>query len=252
LAPTTNGYKKVHRGRPCTRRSGWLAGADLQAFLQVAAAQCHKHFSRPNTGQSRLAIGRAAKLSERLIQDIVNTLLIAVDQILKESGCHPSFLQYFCSELIEVLARRNRKIVTPAEVTSVREKREYRDFVMKPFRSDTDFSLFERWLVLSLAGAKRFDFNAKEIMDSLGQKEPWLTSIEVDRALRSLELAGLVRADQRSADSSVSNSEVAYKWTIPAFVNMLEKTTDIERQTRELKAMFVLASGRKITEEIKK
>jgi hypothetical protein len=161
-----------------------------------------------------------------------------IEQLVKESGCHPSFLQFFCSELIGVLAERDTKIVTAAEFNAVREKQSYRQFVMKPFGSDNDFSLFERWLVLSLAGAKRFEFSARDIMDSFGGNENWLTSIAVDRALLGLELGGMVRVSQDLAGAAPGGQGLQYTWTIPAFVRMLEVTTDIDRQIRELRAEF--------------
>jgi hypothetical protein len=165
-----------------------------------------------------------------------------IDQMVNESGCHPSFLQFLCSELVEVLAEKDTKAVTAAEVNSVREKREYRDFVMKPFRSEGDFSALERWLVLSLAGEKTFNFNTKEILDTFGRKEPWLTSIAVDRALLGLELGGLVRVNQHPLDAVPGAQGLQYTWTIPAFVRMLELTTNIERQTRELRGKLDVAS----------
>ena len=168
-----------------------------------------------------------------------------IDQLVKESGCHPSFLQFFCSELISILAERDTRIVTAAEFNAVRERQSYRQFVMKPFGSENDFSLLERWLVLSLAGANRFEFSAREIMDSFSGKEPWLTSMAVDRALLGLELGGLVRVMHNLADVAPGGQNLQYTWTIPAFVRMLEVTTDIDRQIRELKASLVSGRERK-------
>lgn len=170
-----------------------------------------------------------------------------IKQIVDESGCHPSFLQFFCSVLIDVLAERKTREVTAAEVDAVRARVEYREFVLKPFRAEGDFSLLERWLVLSLAGEKIFDFDGKAIMENLGSKERWLKTGDTDKALRSLELGGLIRASSESTPQEPRGLQ--YTWTIPAFVRVLERTTDIQKQAEELRQELVAGGGRNLKEE---
>jgi hypothetical protein len=157
-----------------------------------------------------------------------------IDQVVDESGCHPSFLQFFCAALVDVLGDRNARVVTATDISMVRQRIEYREFVLKPFRGEGDFSPLERWLVLALANGRQFEFDSRAIMDSLSPREQWLTSVAVEKALLNLELAGLIRPLIEGQLRAREGGGLRYTWTIPGFVRVLELTTDTERQMRDL------------------
>jgi hypothetical protein len=157
-----------------------------------------------------------------------------VSQILDETGSHPSLLQFFCSSLISILDERSTKIVTSAELKAVRESREYREMVLKPFATLKDFTLVERWLVLTLVREKRFIFNSQMILTQFGSTRPWLHAAEIAAAFAGLELSGLIRQHSQQTEAVGADAELGYKWTVPAFVVVTEKSTHVERDLQDI------------------
>jgi hypothetical protein len=157
-----------------------------------------------------------------------------VEQIVQESGQHPSFLQFFCHELIKIISDNGRKEVMPGDVDTVRQSMSYREFVLKPFKHNEDFTPLERWLVFSLARASLQEFDVDLIFEDFRKMDSGLSAANVARALQNLELGGLIRQKGKLA----GNFKIEYTWTIPAFQVMLERTTNLDREIAEIRRRF--------------
>lgn len=159
-----------------------------------------------------------------------------LQQIIDESGCHPAFLQFFCSELIRHLDKDSGHLIGASHINFVRETQDYREFVLKPYNFEENLSRLERWLVLSLAHARQHYFSSHLVLEAFGSKEPWLHIENVAKALRDLELAGLIRVRGLSSKTERGEDKLGlqYIWTIPAFPLTLDSSLDIESHIAEL------------------
>lgn len=156
-----------------------------------------------------------------------------IQRIVRDTGAHPSLLQFFCSTLIDILDENDTKTVTSRELKAVQETREYREFVLKPFGTEVDFTPLERWLVLALVRAKLREFSNKMVMRDLGSTRPWLRAGNLGAAFDGLELSGLIRQHLDQPEDTAPRSDLHYVWSIPAFAVAAEKTMDVGRLLTE-------------------
>ncbi len=170
-----------------------------------------------------------------------------VRQIIVESGCHPSVLQFFGSSLIDRLDQTGSLTVMAGDVHAVRGARQYLEFVVKPFRLDGNIAnSLEKWLVLRIVKSKEERFSADSLVDNFKQVEgDWLKVGKLTEALEGLELSGLICREGERTESEEERASVTYVWTIPAFAIALERTTNVWAWEEELRD--VLASGQEQT-----
>ncbi len=143
-----------------------------------------------------------------------------VNRINRETAGLPNYVQYYCKTLLEQLDEQGRETVDENDLRAVYENREFRDFVLDTFMSNT--VTLERALVYALVAENngsihRRHFSQREMDEILKQRHLQLHYNELDRACRNLEVAGVF--DQVGRD---------FEFAVPLFQRMLRETRDVE------------------------
>ena len=143
-----------------------------------------------------------------------------VSRIYRETAGMPNYVQFYCKTLLEQLDEDNRDTITEADLGSVYENREFRDFVLDAFISNTE--PIERALVYALAAENdgrpgQNSLSSQRDMDTyLKKRRVVLRYEQLDRARRNLEVAGVF--DQVGRD---------FEFAVPLFQRILRQTRDV-------------------------
>ncbi len=142
-----------------------------------------------------------------------------VSRIYRETAGMPNYVQFYCKALLEQLDEDNRDRITEADLGSVYENREFRDFVLDTFISNTE--PIERALVYALSaendGRPGNSLSSQRDMDSyLKKRKVVLRYDQLDRACRNLEVAGVFNQVGRD-----------FEFAVPLFQRMLRQTRDV-------------------------
>ncbi|MCP4626263.1 MAG: hypothetical protein GY850_22550, partial [bacterium] len=151
-----------------------------------------------------------------------------VNRINRETAGLPNYVQFYCKTLLEHLDDEGRDTIIEDDLSSVYDNREFRDFVLDTFMSNTES--LERALVYALAAEDRSPGKqqrfSQRMMDSLLKKRKLDLKYEyLDRACRSLEVAGVFNQVGRD-----------FEFAVPLFQRMLHETRDVDflfEKTRE-------------------
>lgn len=168
-----------------------------------------------------------------------------VEQIVRETGGHPSFLQFFCAELIHVLDLHGSRLVTADVLHAVRQSREYRELVMKPLLYAPNMSALQRWIVLEVVRGHQYSFTVDELLEAMKPQMPEVPPLAVAEGLNELELAGVIRSKSPSTKSVRDPKEIRYVWTIPGFPVAVERSFPIDKAIEELKGVVASETGRR-------
>ncbi len=142
-----------------------------------------------------------------------------VEQIYRETAGLPNYVQFYCKALLEQLDEHERRTIRDDDLRAVFENREFRDFVLDTFISNTE--PLERALVYALVAEKQ-GLNGRKfsqrLMDRILKKRQLSLKYErLDRACRNLELAGVFNQDKKD-----------FEFAAPLFQHMLRETRDVE------------------------
>ncbi len=151
-----------------------------------------------------------------------------VNRINRETAGLPNYVQFYCKTLLEHLDDEGRDTIIEDDLSSVYDNREFRDFVLDTFMSNTES--LERALVYALAAEDRSPGRqqrfSQRMMDSFLKKRKLDLKYEyLDRACRSLEVAGVFNQVGRD-----------FEFAVPLFQRMLHETRDVDflfEKTRE-------------------
>jgi hypothetical protein len=143
-----------------------------------------------------------------------------VSRIYRETAGMPNYVQFYCKTLLEQLDEEERDVITEQDLGSIYEHREFRDFVLDTFMSNTES--LERALVYALVaegdGAPQQRSYSQRHMDAvLKKRRLHLRYEQLDRACRSLEVAGIFNQVGRD-----------FEFAIPLFKRMIRQTRDVE------------------------
>jgi hypothetical protein len=151
-----------------------------------------------------------------------------VNRINRETAGLPNYVQLYCKSLLERLDEEERNTLTEDDLQAVYESREFRDFVLDTFVSNSE--PLERALVYGLVAensnpTEQLTFSQRTIDSLFKRRKLPLTLEQLDRSCRSLEIAGVF--NQVGQD---------FEFAIPLFQQMLRQTRDVEflfEKTRE-------------------
>ncbi|MCP3962171.1 MAG: hypothetical protein GY719_30380 [bacterium] len=181
-----------------------------------------KHSARKLVTEPMAALGVTFK-SRRTVKEIIN-----------ETGGHPSFLQFFCSSLVEVLDSKKDLVITGEERQQVRSRDDYYAVLLQPFQLDDNFSALEKLIVLHLTKSNIDTFEVTPLIESLEESGLALGAEVVVEALQNLVITGLLRVHQGEQPEERKGADLKYEWTIPAFPVALWRTYPVAREVERM------------------
>lgn len=142
-----------------------------------------------------------------------------VNRIHRETAGLPNYVQFYCKTLLEQLDEQGRDTITEDDLRSVYENREFRDFVLDTFMSNTE--PLERALVYALVAedqslTRKGNFSQRAMDSFLKKRKLPLKYERLDRACRNLEVAGVFNQVGRD-----------FEFAAPLFPRMLRETRDV-------------------------
>jgi hypothetical protein len=156
---------------------------------------------------------------ERLRVEIQNKEGV-VNRINRETAGLPNYVQYYCKTLLEHVEESGRNVITEEDLGSVYENREFTDFVLNTFVSNTQ--PLERALVYAIVSedespTKRQTYSQRTMDGFLKKRRLNLKYEQLDNACRSLEVAGVFNQVGKN-----------FEFAIPLFRRMLRTTRDVD------------------------
>ena len=168
------------------------------------------------------------------------------EEVVSETGGHPSFLQFYCSSLIQVLDEKRESEIRTDHLRAVWGRHDYRAFVLKSYRYEKNLSDLEKLLVLLLVRSGQQSFGVSKILRALEHIGSSVSAHDVAASLDNLEIAGFLKSDskdrvgrakvKKGAGKQRRASVLEYSWTIPAFPRALSESWPVDREVEELRA----------------
>ena len=150
-----------------------------------------------------------------------------LQRIYRETAGMPNFVQYYCQTLLENLDRSNQDTLSVADLQSVYENRNFRDFVIKTFIRNT--VPLERAIVFAMVGKNQMhtveSYSQQNIDDELSRRGLKIGFTQLEDACSNLVAAGILQ--QRGKQ---------YSFSIPLFARMLEENFSVDfvlKKTRD-------------------
>ena len=143
-----------------------------------------------------------------------------INRINRETAGLPNYVQFYCKTLLDQLDQEGRDAITEDDLQVVYENREFRNFVLDTFMSNTES--VERALVYALIAtdghpAGQATFSQRTMDDLLKKRKLTLTYEQLDRACRNLAVAGVFNEVGRD-----------FEFAVPLFQRMLRQTRDVD------------------------
>ncbi|MCB0171378.1 MAG: ATP-binding protein [Anaerolineae bacterium] len=143
-----------------------------------------------------------------------------INRINRETASLPNYVQFYCKTLLEQLDEKGGDTITEDDLRAIYENREFRDFILDTFMSNTE--PFERVLVYALIAedndpTERQSYSQRRMDEILKKRHLNLKYEHIDRACRSLEIAGVFNQVGRD-----------FEFAIPLFRRILRQTRDVE------------------------
>jgi hypothetical protein len=165
-----------------------------------------------------------------------------VDEIISETGGHPSFIQALCGLIVRAVDRKaetRRGEIDQLVVQEARSSREYRELVLKTFSIEGNLSKLDQLIVLELTKAGQNSFEIQHLLDALLVRCSGLgfdpssivTADSIAHSLVDLEIAGVVIKRGTSRNNRDGGE---YSWTVSAFPEFLGRSLPVDRKIEEL------------------
>ncbi len=143
-----------------------------------------------------------------------------INRINRETAGLPNYVQFYCKTLLEQLDEEEREAITEDDLQFVYENREFRNFVLDTFMSNTE--PVERALVYALVASDaqpvgQSIFSQRSMDDVLKKRKLKLTYEQLDQACRNLAVAGVFNEVGRD-----------FEFAAPLFQHMLRQTRDVD------------------------
>ncbi len=143
-----------------------------------------------------------------------------INRINRETAGQPNYVQFYCKTLLEQLDEVGRDTITEDDLQFVYENREFRNFVLDTFMSNTE--PVERALVYALIStdghpAGQATFSQRSMDEVLKKRRLNLKYGQLDRACRNLTVAGVF--NEIGSD---------FEFAVPLFQRMLRQTRDVD------------------------
>ena len=151
------------------------------------------------------------------------------EKIMVLTSNHPQFIQFFCSQLIDLLNKENRNNVTVEDVIKVEQQNEYFHFVMDTLLMNTDH--FQQLIVYEMAEYENFDEELviKKLKENY-QLDLSVTSIQKD--CLELELGNILK-----------RVGGGYKFAYPALPKILNNNYNLKFKKQSI-AQEILSEGK--------
>jgi hypothetical protein len=158
-----------------------------------------------------------------------------VSRIYRETAGLPNYVQFYCKTLLEQLDEEGRDTITEDDLGSVYENREFRNFILDTFMSNTE--PLERALVYALVAQDPSPDNQRSFsqraMDGFLKKRNLNIKYELlDRACKSLEVAGVFNEVGRD-----------FEFAVPLLKRMLQETRDVDFLFEKAREEFMTERG---------
>ncbi len=143
-----------------------------------------------------------------------------VNRIMRETGGLPNYVQFYCQTLLEQVDETGREEIDEDDLSSVYDNREFRDFVLETFMTNTE--RVEQALVYALIAEdqsplKNSTFSERYIDDVLKARGIPLTLDALERVCRNLDVGGVF--NQVGKD---------FEFAVPLLVRTLDEARDVE------------------------
>lgn len=143
-----------------------------------------------------------------------------VNRIMRETGGLPNYVQFYCQTLLEQVDDTGREEIDEDDLSSVYDNREFRDFVLETFMTNTE--RVEQALVYALIAEdqsplKNSTFSERRIDEILKSRSIPLTLDGLERVCKNLEVGGVL--NQVGKD---------YEFAVPLLVRTLNEARDVE------------------------
>ena len=141
-------------------------------------------------------------------------------RILRETGGLPNYVQFYCQTLLEQVDETGREEIEEDDLGSVYNNREFRDFVLETFMTNTE--RLEQALVYALIAEdqsplKNSTFSERYIDEVLKRRHIPLNLEGLERICKNLEVGGVF--NQVGKD---------YEFAVPLLVRTLCEARDVE------------------------
>ena len=142
-----------------------------------------------------------------------------VNRILSETGGLPNYIQFYCQTLLEKIDETGRNEISEDDLELVYDNREFRDFVIETFMSNTE--RVEQALVYALIAEDRYPmgdgvFSQRDIDEVLKHRNLRLTLDQLERVCRNLEVGGVLNQVGRD-----------YEFAVPLLQRTLNEARDV-------------------------
>jgi len=154
-----------------------------------------------------------------------------VGRIYRETAGLPNYVQFYCSTLLNQLDARKESVLSEADLAAVYEDREFRDFIVETFMTNTEpveqAMVFAMILEESRPPGER-NYSMRTIDGLLKKHRLNLTLDQLDANLHKLQLAGVI--DQVGQD---------YEFSIPLLIRLLRATRNVEFMLEKLREQIM-------------
>ncbi len=137
-----------------------------------------------------------------------------VSQIFQETAGHPNYVQFYCTILVQIMDRENRRRIGPNDLGRVHTDPEFERYVFRTFVANTDD--LEKAIVYSLVKDHE-QFTARDIDVALKKRKVYCPQVKLDQACDHLCVAGVL----------VKNGQ-SFNFTTPILVRLLNDHYDID------------------------
>ena len=184
---------------------------------------------------STLSSGGARRLIEEPMGRIgITCERKVVNNILEQTGRQPSFVQFYCHELLEGLAASGLTRIKWGDVRVVEKSEAYRRFVLGVLYVPENFTPRTRLVLYVIANGNRDEFSVRDMLTLLDGEGIGMGCQDLLDVLMELELAGLLQSVAEEDLFAPRHEETAYEIQIPAFPRLLRKTLPLDREIDEL------------------
>ncbi|MEM7803161.1 MAG: hypothetical protein AAF633_28480, partial [Chloroflexota bacterium] len=218
-------------------RAAFIAGKArfIMAGFRKAMSAVTNVNSPFNNFATDVVIGKLkASEVERMILGPMGSLRVSfesqqlVNRIAHETSGLPNYVQFYCQTLLEILDEEERSEIREADIDKVYESREFRNFVIDNFTSNT--VPLERALVYCVIAEFKDrptipPFTQRTIDGFLRKRNLTLNYRELEWACRNLHVSGVFE-----------NSGLEYIFSVPLFHRILLQTRDVDFLFEKTKA----------------
>ena len=195
-------------------RQAMTASANQQSpFFNMVTRVDLRELQRSDVKRMVVAPMERLRISIQNQQGVVN-------RIYRETAGLPNYVQFYCKTLLEQLDEEGRDTITEDDLGAVYEDREFRNFILDTFMSNTE--PLEQAIVYALTAedqspTRRQSFSQRTMDVLLKKRKLSLRYERLDRACRNLEVAGIFNGVGKD-----------FEFAAPLLQRMLREARDVD------------------------